>query len=384
MDDLTPKTKRCDLSDNLSIIGDNFRWYASNLKSLCSKYKEKIGYYCIVSNDEIKFSDEKLDSMESAFKYFRQKYPDLKGPLITLFGIDKQPDTIFSSPISPSCEKEDTNVQTLVKNANFVSNFMWICDNQSKINEISSKWLAIFDNNLIELSVKDMNEAFLFLRENKFPFGAIVLHSNDFRFARMNSFDTSKYFAKKQIIVDLNCCNKTRFINNILFDTGADVVCFKNWKSISIQEEVFFGIGYSSTISGSCLQFFVDHLKICIPGLPFRKTICSFPCDYNLIYELFNLKTIEKAEKLSEFDKNSIFTITDANEVNEWLKKDYEEPSELLKKTFEKCGVMLWPSNLTINGLLGQTYLRQVNYKFEASDQSLFFSDGQNISEKFL
>lgn len=174
MDDQTPKTKtktnKCDLTDNLSIIGDNFRWYASNVKSLCSKYKEKIGYYCIVSNNEIKFCDEKLNSMESAFEYFRKKYPDLKRPLITLFGVD-------SSTISPSCEKEDTNVQTLVKNSNFVSNFMWICDNQSKINEIASKWIVIFDNNLIELSVNDMNEAFLFLRENKFPFGAIVLHS---------------------------------------------------------------------------------------------------------------------------------------------------------------------------------------------------------------
>ena len=275
-------------------------------------------------------------------------------------------------------------MQTLVKNSNFVSNFMWICDNQSKINEIASKWIAIFDNNLIELSVNDMNEAFLFLRENKFPFGAIVLHSNDFRFARMNTFDTSKYFSKKQIIVDLICCNKTNgFINNILFDTGADVVCFKNWKSISVQEEVFFGIGYSSTISGSCLQFFVDNLKICIPGLPFREAICSFPCDYNLIYELFNLKIIEKVEKLSEFDQNSIFTITHVNEVNEWLKKDYEEPSELLKKIFKKYGVMQWPAN-GLNGLLGQTYLRQVSYKFETSDQSLVFSDGQVVSVKYL
>lgn len=201
----------------------------------------------------------------------------------------------------------------------------------------------------------------------------------------MNTFDTSKYFSKKQIIVDLICCNKTNgFITNILFDTGADVVCFKNWKSISIQEEVFFGIGYSSTISGSCLQFFVDNLKICIPGLPFREAICSFPCDYNLIYELYNLKIIEKVEKLSEFDQNSIFTITDVNEVNEWLKKDYEEPSELLKKTFKKYGVMQWPSNSTINGLLGQTYLRQVNYKFETFDQSLVFSDGQVVSVKYL
>ena len=58
MDDQTPKTKRCDLPDNLSIIGDNFRWYASNLKSLCSKYKEKIGYYCIVSDNEIKFYEK--------------------------------------------------------------------------------------------------------------------------------------------------------------------------------------------------------------------------------------------------------------------------------------------------------------------------------------
>jgi len=108
-----------------------------------------------------------------------------------------------------------------------------------------------------------------------------------------------------------------------------------------LEGEIYFGIDYLCTISGSCLHFCVDHLKKALPGLPFREVVCGFAFNFKLIHQLNNFKMIEKIENLSEFNQSalSIFTIARISLVDEWSKKDYVEPNNEVKELLSICGI---------------------------------------------
>ena len=362
-------------------FGDNFIWYSSNFNNLCMTHKDKIGQYCIISERDIKFADENLENMESAFKYFRKKYPELKSPLIILFG-NEPLNTVFNGPISPL--SKNNSIQTIVKNENFVSNFIWICTHLAEIQNIISKWIAVFENNFIELNVNNMKEAFIYLREKQLPIGSIVIHTDDIYDSFINaSFNKAKYFLKKHISISCNWQNTIDgFINNMLFDPGADITVIRDWESIDLQG-LNFGIGHSATINGSSLHFYVDNLRIAIPGLPLKEVVCGFPFNFKLIHQLYKYQ--QPIEKLSEFDEKqiNIFSIGNIECIKKWIDKEYDEPNEQVKHFLTKCGVILWPNHLIINGLVGQTYLNEVDYEFKSSDKSLVFRDGQSSSRKY-
>ena len=94
---------------------------------------------------------------------------------------------------------------------------------------------------------------------------------------------------------------------------------------------------------------------------------------------------IEKIENLSEFNQSalSIFTIARISLVDEWSKKDYVEPNNEVKELLSICGIATQPINLNINRLLGQSYLKQIDYEFKTADESLIFKDGIFISSFF-